>query len=154
MAIWVLVWSFKWIYHVIFEEKEALRINTLSKIDMAGYLSVANLWLLRNSNNRKHPWTLLSSLNYIQIPVFETEGVSFLEGGGERRHLPVERIGFAVEVSVKNREEVTGAEEKWIGVRNSIWGRAWMSQESIIALQIGPYDRAGEVWVVECDSSF
>lgn len=62
----------------------------------------------------------LSSLNYLQSPAFEIEGVGFLEGDGERRHLPVEKIGFAVDVSVKNIEEVTGAEEKWIGVKNSI----------------------------------
>jgi hypothetical protein len=61
----------------------------------------------------------MGALNYLQSLVFETR-LGFLEGGGERRHIPVERIGFAVEVPVKNREEVTGAEEKWIGVKNSI----------------------------------
>ena len=62
----------------------------------------------------------LGSHNYLQSLDFETGILGFREGVDERRHIPVESVGFAVEVSVKNREEVTGAEEKWIGVKNSI----------------------------------
>lgn len=60
---------------------------------------------------------ILGSLNYLRSPIYETGKVGFLEGVVERSHLPVDRLGCSVEVPVKNREEVTGAEKKWIRVK-------------------------------------
>lgn len=81
-------------------------------------MRIASLPLLRNAQNRS-TINILGFLNHLSS-IYETGIVDFLEGVAERSDLPVERLGCAVEIPVKDRDDVTGAEEKWIRVKNDI----------------------------------
>lgn len=60
---------------------------------------------------------IIASLNHLQSPIYEAGRIYLLEGVVERSHLPVEGLDCVVEVPGKNRDDVTGAEERWIRIK-------------------------------------